>query len=70
MMKGVIYSLLRNDHRQNTKYEDYKAMATTFFNRHINRGWDQFTMKDWIISADAKIRQEQMQKPTSATTES
>jgi len=70
MMKGIIYSLMRNYHRQNTKYKDYKSMATKLFHRHVNRGWDRSTMKDWIISADEKIQQEQNEQPTSASTES
>jgi len=69
-MKDIIYGLMRNYHRQNTKYEDYKSMATKLFNHHVNRGWDRSTMKDWIISAEAKIQQEQIQQTTSAPTES
>ena len=38
MMKGIIYSLMRNYRRQNTTYIDYKEMATKLFYRHINRG--------------------------------
>ena len=38
MMKGIIFSLMRNYHRQHSKYADYKNMATKLFVRHINRG--------------------------------
>ena len=71
MMKGIIFSLMRNYHRQNTKYADYKSMATKLFIRHVNRGWDRTTMKHWIISADIKIQQETLQQtqPTHVTTE-
>ena len=38
MMKGIIYSLMRNYKRQSTTYIDYKEMATKLFYHHINRG--------------------------------
>ena len=62
MMKGILYSLMRNYHRQNSKYNDYKDMATKLYNRHVNRGWDRATIKQWILSADCKIQQESQQK--------
>ena len=62
MMKGILYSLMRNYHRQNSKYNDYKDMATKLYNRHVNRGWDRATIKQWILSADDKIQQESQQK--------
>jgi hypothetical protein len=30
-------------------------MATKLFCRHVVRGWDKSTMKQWILDADAKI---------------
>ena len=68
MMKGIIYSLMRNYKKQNSNYNDYKAMATKLFYRHINRGWDRSTMKQWILSADEKIQLETLQKNQPTTT--
>ena len=56
MMKGIIYSLMRNYHRQNTKFEDYRKMARLHFQRHADRGWDKKLVKSWIIAADEKIQ--------------
>ena len=68
MMEGIIYSLMRNYKRQNTTYINYKEMATKLFYRHINRGWDRSTMKQWILSADEKIQLETLQKNQPTTT--
>jgi len=62
MMKCILYNLTQNYHRQNSKYNDYKDMATKLYNRHVNRGWDRATIKQWILSADDKIQQESQQK--------
>jgi len=64
MMKCILYSLMRNYYCQNSKYEDYKHMATKLYNRHVNRGWDRATIKQWILSpdVDVKIQQESPQK--------
>ena len=56
MMKGIIYSLLRNYHRQNSRFSDYKQMAHLLFKRHVARGWDAALIKSWIISADETIQ--------------
>jgi hypothetical protein len=34
MMKGIIYGLMQNYHRQNTKKDDYNNMAQKLFQRH------------------------------------
>jgi hypothetical protein len=55
MMRGIIHSLLSKYHEQNSDQDDYVAMATKLFRRHVARGWDKRTMKQWILDADAKI---------------
>jgi len=64
MMQGIIYSLMRNYHRQNTEYKDYKNMATKLFDRHVARGWDRTIMKEWILNADKKIQRDNHPDPT------
>ena len=61
MIKGIIYSLMRNYKRQNTHYSDYKNMATKLFNRHVARGWNRAFMKDLILQADARLEAQQLQ---------
>ena len=74
MMKGIIFSLMRNYKRQNSNHSDYKAMATKIFYRHIARGCEHTTMKTWILEADSKIRIESTtalftNNPTEETTD-
>ena len=61
MIKGIIYSLMRNYKRQNTHYADYKSMATKLFKRHVARGWDRSFMKDLILQADNKLEANKLQ---------
>jgi hypothetical protein len=70
MIKGIIYSLMRNYKRQNTHYSDYKNMATKLFKRHVARGWDRTFMKGLILQSDARLEQQQTQStmPTTTTT--
>ena len=68
MTKGIIYSLLRNYHRQNSRFTDYKNMARLLFERHVARGWDRATIKSWIISADEKIQMEAKSSPAANPT--
>ena len=56
MMKGIIFGLMRNYWRQNSREEDYQEMAVKLFQRHIARGWDKSTMKDYILQADLKLQ--------------
>ena len=56
MMKGIIYGLMRNYWRQNTRAEDYQEMALLLFQRHVARGWNQSVMRDFILQADAKLQ--------------
>jgi hypothetical protein len=56
MMRGIIYGLMRNYHRQNTKVKDYNKMAKKHFQRHVARGWDPTLIKEYILSADIKIQ--------------
>ena len=55
MMEGIIYSLMSNYRRQNTYTKDYHAMAIHLFDRHVARGWNRATMKDYILKADHRI---------------
>jgi len=56
MMKGIIYSLMRNYKLQNTHTEDYYKMAKLLFQRHVARGWKPSVMKEYIRAADRSIR--------------
>ena len=56
MMKGIIYGLLRNYKLQNTRESDYLDMAELLFRRHVARGWSKAIMKEYILSADMKLR--------------
>ena len=55
MMRGIIYSLMRNYRRQNTHIDDYYNVAIKLFDRHVARGWDRATMRDYILDADRKL---------------
>ena len=55
MMRGIIYSLMRNYRRQNTNIDDYYNVAIKLFDRHVARGWDRATMRDYILDADRKL---------------
>ena len=55
MMKGIIFSLMKNYKRQNTKQHDYEKMALKLFRRHVARGWDPSTMKRFILEANRKL---------------
>ena len=56
MTKGVIYSLMKNYHLQNSKQSDYLKMATLLLRRYVARGWELKTIKSLILDADEKIR--------------
>lgn len=55
MIKGIIYSLMHNYHRQNTLESDYHDLAAKLFTRHVARGWDKTLMKSLILDADKRI---------------
>lgn len=48
VMKGFITGILLKYKEQNTKLEDFKHMATLFFNRLINRGYHPRTLKPYF----------------------
>ena len=56
MIKGIIYSLMRNYHRQNTLESDYHDIAAKLFTRHVAREWDRTLMKSLILDADKRIK--------------
>ena len=56
MTKGVIYSLMKNYHLQNSKQSDYLTMATLLFRCYVARGWERNTIKSLVLDADEKIR--------------
>ncbi len=64
MMKGIIYSLMKNYKRQNTYRKDYHNMAIKLFKRHVARGWDRATMRGYIIDADRRLERP---KPSTTT---
>ncbi|KAL7523890.1 hypothetical protein ACHAWF_002629, partial [Thalassiosira exigua] len=53
--KGIIFSLMKNYKRQNTRQHDYEKMALKLFRRHVARGWDPSTMKRFILEANRKL---------------
>ena len=64
MMRGIIYSLMKNYRRQNTYTSDYHSMAIKLFDRHVARGWDRATMRSYILDADRKLRLSVPSTPT------
>ena len=56
MMRGIVYGLMRKYKRQNTNISDYNKMAHLLFKRHVARGWDRATFKEYILAADTKLR--------------
>ena len=56
MIKGIIYSLMRNYYRQNTLESDYYDIAAKLFARHVARGWSRDLMKSLILDADKRIK--------------
>ena len=65
MIKGILYSLLRTFHRQNSREADYNEVVLKTFHRHIARGWNKSTIKGHILWADKKIKSRQ--SPPEAT---
>ena len=63
MARGIVTSLLRIYHRQNTKIADYKTMAILLFHRWVARGWNRAVMKEYILTADKKVHLEHRQTP-------
>ena len=64
MIKGIIYSLMRNYKRQTTHHSDYKEMAVKLFERHVARGWDRSLMKKYIMEADTRLINQPTTPPT------
>ena len=56
MMKGIIFSLVKTYFHQNSHTHDYLLMCKKLFQRHVNRGWDRSTLKNWILDADRRLR--------------
>ena len=54
--------------RQNTREADYQSVALKLFHRHAARGWNRVLLKDIILKADKKIRQ-QLSNPPPAPSE-
>ena len=63
MMRGVISGLLKTYRRQNTYRSDYNKIAIETFKRHVARGWNRATMKEYILTADAKLTEGLTTKP-------
>ena len=63
MINGIIFSLLRTYMRQNTREADYQSVALKLFHRHAARGWNRVLLKDIILKADKKIRQQLKNPP-------
>ena len=55
-MKGIIYGLMRNYKLQNTREDDYHQMAIKLLDRHVARGWNHATIKEYILSADSRLQ--------------
>ena len=56
MIKGMIYSMLRQYYLQNSNLEDYWKIAMLFYNRLKDRGWPRSTLEPIFIAAHEKIR--------------
>ena len=56
MIKGVIYSLLKTYHQQNSRESDYNAIVAKTFNRYCNRGWNRAILKGYILDADQRVK--------------
>ena len=69
MIKDILYSLLKNYYRQNTKLEDYYDMATKLYTRHVAKGWNRALIKSHILAADLKIRNSSSQPSLPSTVE-
>ena len=68
MTRGIIYGFMRTYYLQNTSRSDYKRMATLLFERHVARGWDRTTIRDYILDADRRLRLNPPQLNAEATT--
>ena len=55
MIEVILYGLLQNYRRQNTKSEDYNNMAILLFKHLFAWGWDCATMKGFILKVDQEI---------------
>ena len=64
MMKGIIYGLMRNYRRQNTKDADYNTMVIKLFHRHVARGWNKAVVRDYILTAQTRKKHGQKTHPT------
>ena len=49
--------------RQNTREADYQSVALKLFHRHAARVWNRVLLKDIILKADKKIRQQLKNPP-------
>ena len=56
MMKGIVFSLMRNYYLQNTLAETYINIASLLHKRLVARGWDKKVIKEYILAADEKLR--------------
>ncbi|KAL7544934.1 hypothetical protein ACHAWF_008298 [Thalassiosira exigua] len=59
MMRGIIFSLMKNYKRQNSKQRDYEDMVIKLFHHHVARGWAPSTMKQVIMDAHRKLSSHQ-----------
>lgn len=66
IMKGVVYSLLRQYRRQNSQESDYIHFVLLLFKRLVRRGWDKEVIKGYILQADTRLSHptQQPKKPT------
>ena len=55
MMRGIIYSLCKTYHWQNTKRVDYEDVVVKLFKRHVARGLDRRVMQEYMLKANAKL---------------
>ncbi|KAL7491032.1 hypothetical protein ACHAWT_001425 [Skeletonema menzelii] len=66
IMKGVVYSLLRQYRRQNSQESDYIHFVLLLFKRLVQRGWDKKVIKQYILQADTRLSHptQQPERPT------
>lgn len=64
VMKGVVYSLLRQYKRQNSLPSDYIKQAKLLFQRLVARGWDRQLIKQYILDADTRLTSTESTTPS------
>ncbi|KAL7547674.1 hypothetical protein ACHAWF_010952 [Thalassiosira exigua] len=68
MMRGIIFSMVKNYNRQNSKQHDYNDMAIKLFHRYAARGWAPTSWMPTASSAPIKRSPRQPASPPPSPT--